>query len=123
MEDVIDIVSWICLIGGSFFLFVGAIGVLRMPDIYTRSHAVGITDTLAAGLILIGLMFQAGLTLVTVKLVMILLFLLFIFLTFPEKSLLFLMNPYYSLQILISFFINPCKTKGKSTQTTKHSKI
>ena len=83
MEAVIDIVSWICLIGGSFFLFVGAIGVLRMPDVYTRSHAVGITDTLAAGLILIGLMFQAGLTLVTVKLVMILLFLLF---TSPTSS-------------------------------------
>ena len=68
MEQVLDILSWICLIGGSFFVLVGGIGVLRMPDIYTRSHAAGITDTMGALLILVGLMFQAGLTLITVKL-------------------------------------------------------
>ena len=83
MEQVLDILSWICLIGGSFFVLVGGIGVLRMPDVYTRSHAAGITDTLGALLILLGLMFQAGLTLVTVKLIMILVFLLF---TSPAAS-------------------------------------
>ncbi|MGB0629955.1 MAG: monovalent cation/H(+) antiporter subunit G [Alphaproteobacteria bacterium] len=83
MEQVLDILSWICLIGGSFFVVVGGIGVLRMPDVYTRSHAAGITDTMGALLILVGLMFQAGLTLVTVKLVMILIFLLF---TSPASS-------------------------------------
>ena len=77
MEQVLDILSWICLIVGSFFVLVGGIGVLRMPDVYTRSHAAGITDTMGALLILVGLMFQAGLTLITVKLVMILIFLLF----------------------------------------------
>ena len=83
MEQVLDILSWICLIGGSFFVLVGGIGVLRMPDIYTRSHAAGITDTMGALLILVGLMFQAGLTLIAVKLLFILLFLLF---TSPAAS-------------------------------------
>ena len=67
MELLIEVVSWVCLAGGSFFVLVGGFGVLRMPDVYTRSHAAGITDTLGAGLILLGLMAQAGLTLVTVK--------------------------------------------------------
>ena len=54
-----------------------------MPDVYTRSHAAGITDTMGAILVLVGLMFQAGLTLITVKLIMILVFLLF---TSPAAS-------------------------------------
>lgn len=64
-----DIVSWILLgIGGSFLLIAG-IGILRLPDVFTRMHAVGIGDTMGAGLILAGLMFQSGFSLVTVKLI------------------------------------------------------
>lgn len=48
-----------------------------MPDVFTRLHAAGVTDTGGAGLILIGLMFQGGLTLVTVRLILILGFLWF----------------------------------------------
>lgn len=83
MDLYIEIVSWALLLGGSFFLLIGAIGVLRMPDLYTRSHAAGITDTMGAILILFGLMVQGGFTLVTAKLLMILLFLLF---TSPAAS-------------------------------------
>ncbi len=83
MELLIEVVSWIFLISGSFFVLVGGFGVLRMPDVYTRSHAAGVTDTLGAGLILLGLMAQAGLTLITVKLFLILVFLLF---TSPTSS-------------------------------------
>lgn len=77
MEMAADIVSWICLALGGLLVFVGGIGVLRLPDVYTRSHAAGVTDTGGAFLILIGLMFQAGFTLVTVKLILILIFLFF----------------------------------------------
>ena len=70
-----EIVSWICLVAGSLFCVVGGIGLLRLPDFYTRMHASGITDTLGAGLILVGLMFHAGLNLVMVKLLLILFFL------------------------------------------------
>lgn len=75
MAAVLDVASWICLLAGSFFLIVGAIGILRLPDFYTRIHAASMTDTMGAWLILIGLMFQAGLSLVTVKLVLVLVFL------------------------------------------------
>jgi hypothetical protein len=47
--------------GGGFFCVVGGIGLLRMPDFYTRMHAASVTETLGAGLILLGLMLQAGL--------------------------------------------------------------
>ena len=77
MAPVIDILSWACLVGGGLFMLTGGIGVLRLPDVYTRSHAAGITDTMAAGLMLGGLMLQAGFTLVTVKLILILVFLFF----------------------------------------------
>lgn len=83
MHLAIDLLSWACLLGGSFFSLTGAIGLFRMPDVYTRSHAAGITDTLGAGLILLGLMLQAGFTLISVKLVLILIFMLF---TSPTAS-------------------------------------
>jgi multicomponent Na+:H+ antiporter subunit G len=67
----VDIASWLLLAVGGIFCVIGGIGLIRMPDFYTRVHAASVTDTLGAGLILIGLMLQAGLTLVCVKLVMI----------------------------------------------------
>jgi len=71
MSLVIDILSWVLLVVGGFFCCVGAVGLLRMPDFYTRMHAASVIDTLGAGLILIGLALQAGWTLVTVKLLMV----------------------------------------------------
>jgi len=67
----IDALSWACLVGGGFFCIVGAVGLLRMPDFYTRMHAASVIETLGAGLILLGLIVQAGLTLVAVKLLMV----------------------------------------------------
>ena len=71
MTNLIDGLSWFCLLAGGFFCIVGALGLLRMPDFYTRMHAASVIDTVGAGLILAGLMMQAGLTLVTVKLLMV----------------------------------------------------
>jgi multicomponent Na+:H+ antiporter subunit G len=71
MDLVLDVLTWVCLLGGAFFLLVGAIGVLRFPDFYTRLHAVSVCDTMGAGLVLVGLMLQGGLSLVTVKLLLI----------------------------------------------------
>ncbi len=73
MEQALDILSWVCLIAGSVFCLIGGLGLIRLPDFYSRMHGGGITDTLGAGLVLIGLMFQGGGALVTIKLVMILL--------------------------------------------------
>ncbi len=77
MALALDLISWAFLLAGSFFAITGAVGVIRMPDVFTRLHASGVTDTGGAGLILIGLMFQGGLTLVTVRLALILGFLWF----------------------------------------------
>jgi len=71
MSMAIDILSWILLVAGGFFCIVGAVGLLRMPDFYTRVHAASVTDTLGVGCILLGLAFQAGLTLIAAKLAVI----------------------------------------------------
>ena len=71
MTMAIDILSAVFLAGGAFFSLVGGVGLVRMPDFYTRMHGASVTETLGAGFMLIGLMLQAGLTLVAVKLAMI----------------------------------------------------
>ena len=71
MSWLIDVASWACLLLGGFFCIVGTIGLIRMPDFYTRVHAASVTDTLGAWLVLVGLMLQAGWTLVMVKLLFI----------------------------------------------------
>lgn len=77
MDAILAWTSGALVVLGSVFAVIGGIGVIRLPDFFSRMHGAGITDTLGAGLILIGLMLQAGVTLVTVKLVMILIFLWF----------------------------------------------
>lgn len=77
MSVVADVLSWICLVAGGFFCLVGAVGMLRMPDFYTRMHAASVIETLGVGFLLAGMVIQAGLTLVTVKLVVIGLLVLF----------------------------------------------
>ena len=76
LDSLLDVVSWVLLIVGGFFVFVGGVGALRMPDLYTRMHAAGITDTLGTILVLAALIAQAGLSLDTVKLLAILVFLM-----------------------------------------------
>jgi multicomponent Na+:H+ antiporter subunit G len=73
----LDLVTWLSLLGGVVVIVIGGVGLLRMPDFYTRLHAAGLMDTLGAGLIMFGLMLQAGFTLLTVKLILILVFLWF----------------------------------------------
>lgn len=62
---------------GAFFVVVSAIGVLRMPDFFTRLHAAGIVDTLGVMLVLFGLMLQAGAWPVGIKLALILVLILY----------------------------------------------
>ena len=77
MSAVIDAASWACLVGGGLFCVIGGAGLIRMPDFYTRMHAASVIDTMGAGLILAGLVLQAGFTLVSGKLLVIALLLLF----------------------------------------------
>ncbi len=81
--NAIDMLSWVLLAGGSFFCVAGALGLYRLPDFYTRLHGAGVIDTLGAALILLGLMLQAGLSLVAAKLVVIF---FMIYLTSPTAT-------------------------------------
>ena len=78
-----DVVSWVLILAGSALALIGGIGLLRLPDVFARMHGASIIDTLGLGLILVGLMFQGGLSLVTVKLILIL---LFVFYTSPTTT-------------------------------------
>lgn len=72
MTVLIDALSWICILLGSFFTVVGAFGLVRMPEVFTRMHAQSVTDTLGVGFLILGMGLQAGLSLVTLKLLFLL---------------------------------------------------
>ena len=77
MNLLIDIASWALLVAGSLMVVVGGIGIVRMPDFFTRIHPSGLIDTMGAALIVGGLILQAGLTQTSIKLGLIIVFLLF----------------------------------------------
>jgi len=75
-----DLVSILFCLAGLFFLVVAAIGVIRLPDVFTRSHAVSLTGSLGAFLLLIGIALHEGLSINVLKILAVL-------------SLLYLQNP------------------------------
>ncbi len=83
MELVLDVVSWGFILAGSGFCLIGGLGLIRLRDMYARKHGASLIDTLGIGLILTGLMVQAGFTLVTAKLFLIL---VFVFFTSPTTT-------------------------------------
>ena len=68
MSVLLDMISWVAMIAGGFFYLVGAVGLIRMPDVFTRMHATSVSETLGVGLLILGMLIQAGPTLVAVKL-------------------------------------------------------
>lgn len=83
IDLVLDLASWVSFAFGAFFLIVGAVGMIRLPDFWSRLHGAGVIDTAGAELILLGMAFQAGLTQTTIKLALIG---LFIFFTSPTST-------------------------------------
>jgi multicomponent Na+:H+ antiporter subunit G len=77
MSLIADVFSWVFILLGCAFVLIGAIGLIRLPDVYSRMHAAGITDTFGVGLMMLGMIVQSGLTLVSLKLVLIIMFLFF----------------------------------------------
>ena len=72
MMLIVDIASWLCILFGSFFTIVGAFGLVRMPEVFTRMHAASVVDTLGVGFLILGMGLQAGFSLVTLKLIFLL---------------------------------------------------
>ena len=83
MSVLLDALSWLLLVAGSLFVVTGGVGLLRMPDFFSRLHPSGLVDTMGAVLIVAGLMLQAETWQVPVKLALILVFL---FLTSPTAT-------------------------------------
>jgi multicomponent Na+:H+ antiporter subunit G len=70
---IIDWISDICLLLGGILTLTGAVGLLRLPDFFTRLHAASVTETLAAMLLIIGIMLDTGWTLDSAKLLLVIL--------------------------------------------------
>ncbi len=73
----------VSMASGLFFVLAGTVGVLRLPDFYSRLHAAGMTDTLGAELILLALLFQADNLQMVLKLLLVAFFL---FVTSPTAT-------------------------------------
>lgn len=76
-------ISMICILIGTIFILIAAIGILRMPDLLMRMHAATKAGTLGAGLILVGVIFHFQKWNVTVEAIFTI---LFIFITAPIAS-------------------------------------
>ena len=83
MEYLSEIFSWIFILLGSFLILVGSIGLIRLPDFWSRLHGASITDTGGVLFLLIGMMIQAGSIWIFLKLVAIGIFL---FVSSPTAS-------------------------------------
>lgn len=77
MSILLDSLSWLLIGGGSALSLVGAIGLLRFPDFYSRLHAASVTDSGGAWLIVLGFALQAGFSLTALKLLILLVFVFF----------------------------------------------
>ena len=76
-SQIIDLASWLLIAGGGIFCMIGALGLLRMPNFFTRMHAASLIDSLGAPMLLLGMILQSGFTLVSAKLLFIALLLFF----------------------------------------------
>jgi len=83
MEIVLNIIILLFLISGVFFFFVGVVGLLRMPNVFTRMHATTKCDTMGAGLVFAGLIMWQGVSFISAN---ILLILIFVWITNPTAA-------------------------------------
>lgn len=77
MSALADLFTVVMVAAGLFFFLAGTAGLLRFPDTLSRLHALTKADSLGLGLIVLGLMAQAGGVLVALKLLAIWLLVLF----------------------------------------------
>lgn len=75
LSGFIDFIGMLFIIAGAFFMFTGSLGLLRMPDFFTRLHPAGVTDSLGAPMVLLGVAIQSGFTLFSGKIILLILFL------------------------------------------------
>ena len=69
-----NVLAGLLTLGGFFFIVTGAIGILRLPDFYCRLHAMGKSDTLGVALVLGALALEEGVSLISLKILLIVVF-------------------------------------------------
>jgi len=74
MSEFVNIASIILVVIGIIFMLVGSIGILRLPDFFSRTHAVSKSDTLGIIFVIAGLIVYEGLNQSSLKLLLIILF-------------------------------------------------
>ncbi|MBL6596690.1 MAG: monovalent cation/H(+) antiporter subunit G [Candidatus Puniceispirillum sp.] len=77
MDMLITILSGLSIAIGVVALLIGSLGLIRLPDVFCRIHAVGMIDTAGASFIILGMIIHQGFSLVSVKLLLIGIFLFF----------------------------------------------
>ena len=77
MDILFDIITGIFLLAGSVLILIGGYGIIKLDDVFARMHSAGMIDTLGLTLIIVGLMFQGGFTLITFKLFLIIVFVVY----------------------------------------------
>ncbi len=70
----LEVAVSVLVAAGVFFVFVGAVGLIRLPDVYTRAHASSKADTLGAGFALAAVMLSFGFSSQAVKTAVLLIF-------------------------------------------------
>jgi multicomponent Na+:H+ antiporter subunit G len=76
MNLLLEALSSLLLLTGGFLCITGGVGLLRLPDFFSRVHAAGVTETLAATLLLTGMMLQMDWSLDLLKVLLIMIFVL-----------------------------------------------
>ena len=69
MELVFQILSVLCIVIGSVAILIGSLGLLRLPDVFSRIHAVGMIDTAGVGFLVLGMIFHSGFSNASIKLI------------------------------------------------------
>jgi len=77
VETLLSLLSGALILSGALFCLIGALGIVRLPDVFSRMHGAGIIDTLGLLLIMAGFVLLAGMNLISVKLLMIVGFVFF----------------------------------------------
>jgi multicomponent Na+:H+ antiporter subunit G len=80
---ILNLLSWVLILSGSAFTLIGAIGTLRFPDFWSRLHAASVSESAGMILLVSGMCLHSGFTLITVKLIIIA---IFIFMTGPTST-------------------------------------
>ncbi len=97
LEIIRNIVVILFVLGGVFFFLVGSIGLIRMPDVFSRMHATTKCDTLGAGLIFVGIIIWQGIGFLALNIFIIL---VFVWLTNPTAAHYIASNEYDEMQAL-----------------------